>query len=444
MIKNWLLALAAGLLTLAASLALLRWLAPGLIGAPVDMRVVQAERKLPPFYEGVFRSRDEDVDAFLLPDPMVRARAAPLYPEDAGSGPHDLLGFRNNSVPRIADVVVIGDSQTYGNNAVLMHNWPSHMERALAQAPDGVYAMAVGGWGAPQYLYMFDKAAAFQPRAVVVAFHSGNDPLDSFHTAYGMEMWGFLAPDPQLDASDAPPVRYPAPRDEWWAVAFPDGVKTIFTSGLRLASNLDHPAVRAGYGVMANAAMDIMRKSEELGIKTLFTVIPTKELVYARKVARAGREPPEDYRTLVEQEIGYIAGLQRRIEEAGGLFVDLLPALQEAALDATPLYPEDINGHPVAAGYAVIGDVMADAVSGLIPQPPPRGLVAIHRGKDHYTPALVQSEGLWFFGSNEVIAGNGWRDARPEIVQPRDVAGLPRLGVIGEVDPARFGPNALR
>ena len=46
-----------------------------------------------------------------------------------------------------------------------------------------MYSMAVGGWGAVQYLDMFTKAARFRPHTVIIAFYSGNDPLESFLTA---------------------------------------------------------------------------------------------------------------------------------------------------------------------------------------------------------------------------------------------------------------------
>ncbi len=117
-------------------------------------------------------------------------RGNPLYPAHGTLGPHDLLGFRNHAVPRMAELVIIGDSQTYGNNAVLSDNWPNQLARALNRPADDVYSMAVGGWGAVQYLAMFEKGLRFQPRVIVIAFYSGNDPLDSFHMAY----WGGSGP----------------------------------------------------------------------------------------------------------------------------------------------------------------------------------------------------------------------------------------------------------
>jgi hypothetical protein len=441
MLKNWLLVMVSMLVALLLALGLLRWLAPGLLGAPVDMRLVQSTEKLPPYFQVVFGLQGDEVDGFLLEDPLTRLRGKPLFPADAAFGTHDLLGFRNRAVPRVADVVVIGDSQTYGNNAVLSNNWPTRMAASLKKAINGVYSMALGGWGAIQYLYMFDKAAVFQPRVVLVAFYAGNDPLDSFHMAYGLDEWTWLRPDTQIGPGDAPPVAFPAPRDQWWEVAFADGVKTLFTPTLRLASNSEHPVVKAGWGVMANVIREIASRSRDAGIKVLFTVVPTKETVYAEKVARSGLQPPADYQTLVKNETENIAWLRKIAtgEENAG-FIDLLSPLQKAAMEAKALYPEDINGHPVAAGYDVIGEFMADAIAKYLPEPPAEGFAVIQRGEGKYTPVLLRAGGLWYFGSNEAISENGWNGRKPAVLQPRDAAGMPLLGVINEVDPVRFGP----
>ncbi len=81
-----------------------------------------------------------------------------------------------------ADIVTIGDSQTFGNNASLENNWPSRLRSELADKRPVLYSMAAGGWGAVRYLDIFMNATVLQPR-VVVAFSTGNDPLDSFQVA---------------------------------------------------------------------------------------------------------------------------------------------------------------------------------------------------------------------------------------------------------------------
>ena len=185
--REWLLASATGLVTLMAGLALIRWLAPQLLGLPIDLRLVGVQQALPPFYDGVFRPSDYLSSDSILNDPVTVTRLRPRLPERGGTGPHDLLGFRNRSVPNVADVVVVGDSQTYGNNALLEQAWPKRLAARLGLDGSTVYSMAAGGWSAVQYLDMALKATTFQPQVLVVAFYTGNDPLEAFRVAYATD-----------------------------------------------------------------------------------------------------------------------------------------------------------------------------------------------------------------------------------------------------------------
>ena len=47
--SDWILASVAIILTTTVSLLLVRWLAPQLLGVPVDLQLVQTSKSLPPF-----------------------------------------------------------------------------------------------------------------------------------------------------------------------------------------------------------------------------------------------------------------------------------------------------------------------------------------------------------------------------------------------------------
>jgi lysophospholipase L1-like esterase len=359
--------LAAGtvLLTSVAALGLLRWLAPQLLGVPVDLQLVQASKTVPPFFEGIFREQDYAATGILLNDPYTNIRFKPLQPEDNGTGPHDILGFRNTGVPNHADVVVLGDSQTYGLGEPFTASWPSQMSSLLQQEDTSVYSMAVGGWGAVQYLDMFAKAARLGPQTVITAFYTGNDPLETFSTAYGNEHWAMLRIDPELDKTDAPAVGSMLSVEDSWPVKFEDGVRIVFTPKGRLAANnTDYPAVRAGYAIMAEVARRITRLARQHHITAVFTIIPTRELVYAKKVASESLSPPEIYQQLVRMEqanIEELADLVRVIP--GARYVDLTRPLQSAAMSDAPLYPRQWDGHPGKEGYGVIASTLAAAIN---------------------------------------------------------------------------------
>lgn len=372
--KEVIVLMGASLVTLILAILVLRWLAPGLLGMSVqkDLQVVQLDQKLPPFFEGVFRDDDYRSRKFILKDPITRVRAKPLIPSiaEGGLGPNDILGFRNHSVPNRADVVVIGDSQTYGNNARLEENWPGHMRAMLTPRPI-VYNMSVGGWGAPQYQSISRFAANFRPKVVVVAYYTGNDPIESFQVIHGMEYWRGYITNPTLGMKDLPKVKFPPPKSGWWPVWFGDNIRTIFTPSLRLHSNTQTPVVKAGYKIMEDTARRIHQMYANSGIKLVFTIIPTKELVYVEKVKAQKFEPPAAYSKLVMYEAAYIRNLSIAIKALPDVvYVDLVTPLQKAASGKVMLYPQDENGHPASAGYKVIGSEIAAAISGVLQKKP--------------------------------------------------------------------------
>jgi hypothetical protein len=450
--KNILLMLAATTLTLLVALGLIRKLAPGLLGGPTDLQLVQLDEKLPAFYEGVFRQEHLRPKELQLKDPLTRIRNYPLLPriagpggEDsllprmAGLGPHDVLGFRNREVPVVADVVVIGDSNSYGNNAVMEQSWPAVAGRALRGGETTVYNMSTGGWAAVQYLDMFAKAVMFRPYVVVVAFYTGNDPLESYTMVYGNENWDWLKPDETLSRSDSPKVEFPAPESERWAVTFQDGTSTEFTPTLRLASNQDHVAVNAGYQIMANVAGYMGALAGKAGFPVVFTIIPTKELAFALKVEQEGLDVPADYTALISRERANIDLLAERIRAApGAVYIDVLTALQEAVLGPDKLYTASMDGHPAAGGYRVIGETVSEKINELLPEVP-GGLYARMDGNT-YNIVLVNDEGAWYFDSEQMVEKNGWPPGELRTISERDLVNIPHRGTITSVDESRFGP----
>ena len=443
--KEWLMMLGVVAVTLLSAIGLIRWLAPQLLGIPVDLQTVQVNKAVVPFYENVFRLEDYQSNDFILKDPFTNVRAKPLFFSNSTLGPHDILGFRNTGVPNLADVVIIGDSQTYGNNVYLTDNWPHQLKRRLSNKNAMVYSMATGGWGAVQYLEMLRHATVFQPRVVVVAFYTGNDPHESLTMAYSRERWAPVRPDTDVDLNRHPPnVGFPPPESELWKVRFPDGLATTFSPSLRLVSNdTDYETVPAGYEIMHKAARMMTDIAGQADVKLVFTIIPTKELVYAKRIARDRIKPSEAYDKLVSMEKINIEKLAAGLRELpGGEYADVVSPLQSAAMRKTPLYPSNMNGHPVEAGYQVIAEAIFPTVERLLPDPL-RGVAAIRQGKDSLQPIFIDKQGVWDFASQEVFTGNGWSFDNIRVVTLRDVAPLPTAGTIGSIDRRRFGPAAV-
>lgn len=421
--REWILTIGVVAASVAIALGLIRWLAPSLLGIPADLELVQLSKKLPPFYDAVFRSKDLSSNKFILHDPVTRVRARPFFPALPGLGPNDLLGFRNGSVPTVADVIAIGDSQTYGNNVGMHENWPHQMARLLASKHAVVYSMATGGWAAEQYLYSYTNATVFRPRVVVIAFYTGNDALESYDLAYGSPLWARLRTTPGLGPDAAPHVDFPAPPDQQWPVKFSDGIFTIFTPQLRDASNEQQPAVDAGYAAMLAAAKDIVSLHTAERTQIVFTIIPTKEYVYALKVRRDHLDAPPAYTKLITDEQRRIAWLSKALSALpGARYVDVADPLQQAALGKVALYTGGDDGHPAEPGYAVIARTLAPVVDSFLPPPTPAGPVAVRFGPGTYELGLIRGQTLWVFKDI-----TGAKDGPPKgfrTVSPRDVAKL--------------------
>jgi lysophospholipase L1-like esterase len=452
--REWLLLTGSVVVSAVLAVGLIRLVAPDLLLAPVpvDRRVMRLDKALPPFYDGVFdpgeQAEGED-NTNLVNDPLTGHRRRTLVPENSLSladrnAPIDLLGFRNRAVPVVADVVTIGDSQTLGENATLDQDWPSVLKARLGDRAPEVYSMAVAGWGPVQYLYMFDKALRFRPRAVVVAFYTGNDPADALYMAYAFEPWKSLRG--QDHRPESAPSHWPPEPEDQWPVAFSDGIRTVFTAATRLTSNdRAYPGTAEGYRILLETARRMDRAAADAGVALVFTVIPTKELVFAPKVHEAGLRPPPDYARLVDDEAANIAELAKGLSALGhAAYVDVVTPLQRAALAGAPLYAKGADGHPAPAGYAVIAAALAPKVGAALPAPPGPGLVFV---PDPDTPGetqrfLIRYGGAWRFANLDAYRKSGWAPRLQDVpTRPvRDLAEVPYRGPITAPDPEHFGP----
>ena len=440
--KEYWLLMGSTLLSLTLGLLLIRWLAPQLLGLPRDSQLVSLSTELPAFFETVFHNPAErESKDFLINDPVTLVRARPLEMENGELGPHDVLGFRNYSVPTVAPIIVIGDSQTYGINATIDSNWPSEMARNMGLPSTALYNMATGGWSAVQYLNMFTLTPRFQPRAIIVAYYTGNDALESFKHAYGIDKWHFLRPDPSLSLADLPNITIPIPKSETWNVQFQDGSTMGFTPRFRYYANDPASAsVKAGYAIMEKTAhlMDEAVKGNR--VRLIFTIVPTKELVYAKRIEQEGISPPQDYKNLVEAETHHIQALEEQLKKlANAQYVNIVEPLQQAALRSQGLYPEHLDGHPLPPGYTIIGGTMAKALNDL--PKPPQGIVSVMEpDKKSSRLYLLNQEGAWRVTSPSILEQNGWKLDAARQIEARDLAFYPWKGVLQEVNPKRFGP----
>src|SRR5262249_32881213 len=108
----------------------------------------------------------------VVEDDILGARVLPR------SSGFDEWGFRNPNVPHSVDIVAIGDSHTYGNNAKMIDSWPYVVGRITGHS---VYNLGLGGYGPNQYFHLLKThAVQLKPRWVLCGLYLGDDFENAF------------------------------------------------------------------------------------------------------------------------------------------------------------------------------------------------------------------------------------------------------------------------
>ena len=338
---------------------------------------------------------------FLLDDPKLGWRVAPNAPG------HDANGFRNDAVPATAEVVVLGDSQTWGVNADRSEAWPQVLGKISRRT---VYNMGMGAYGPLQYWALTDKAISLSPKVIVIGLYLGNDLYDAYSLAYGSDVYTDLREPgasgellrntiaPRANALDKEEKNFqrdfgrepnawsmwlsghtavgrllatsgwwPGSGNFWfeackaWAKAHPEhgavydegNVRTVLTTAYRLtALDLDDSHIAEGLRITGVVLRRIKGQADGAGMKLLVVLLPTKESVFANAVASRQRDPV--YERLVSMESRARAALIAQCEGAGIQYVDALPPLAQAVRQGKQVYPTSTESHPAPKGYEVI------------------------------------------------------------------------------------------
>ena len=346
-----------------------------------------------------------------LDDPLLEKRFPALAPQ------HDERGFRN--VPGLdrADVVVLGDSQSWGHNVDRSQAWPA---RLAATTGLTVYNMAVPTWGPLHYWSLRNEAASLEPRLVLLGLYLGNDLWDAARLATSLDAHRDHGRrfDPASCARVAAAGNafaagreaffrawQPTPSDRWvdwlrdhsaiatrltrlgylpglppsylrsraWAESAPDSAVTYDDGEQRTVVQL------GAYVLTQDTSAPCLAEARHLTLD----LIPgdgrgaratTGRGRCSRPRPPSSREPPatplsSTHRRLVELEADNRAYFIDGLTAAGIETLDLRPALTRAFSAGEPIYGVDYDDHFIASGYArVAAEVEQFLVSaGLVP-----------------------------------------------------------------------------
>ena len=328
-----------------------------------------------------------------IADPRLLHRGDPAFPE------HDSRGFRNREALDRAEVVLLGDSMTYGLGVPVDDSWA----RVLAeQTGMVVYNMAIPGWGPFQAAFVLPDALALKPKRVLHGFFFGNDFLNALEmqapgslqapaarpplpcreyfeqTSGGRgffsrhsRIWGLARTAwrtvrPYSVPDDADAARRAAERDPDDDVTFFED--TQWWGALRAPYRLcalddSDPRIRDGVEIATSTLLAMARNANDAGAAFAVVLLPTKESVFAPRVANLGDH--EGLAGLVAAESRLRGELATVLRANGIAVLDLLRPLRAAPEQPWPGW----GMHPNVTGSRVIGLEAARFVRGMRRRP---------------------------------------------------------------------------
>ncbi len=345
-------------------------------------------------------------------EPLVELDPILGFHLQPGSGGHDAWGFRNPGVPPQADVVAIGDSQTWGVAARWEESWPTWFSRITGRS---VYNLGIGGYGPAEYLHLLEtKALALDPELILVGLYFGNDLHDSYLSVSVRRQWQSYRtasmppyPDESLPVTASQVISEPVAtsgsrqirtwfrrhsmlfriieegpvgqRINAWGdrtegfsrvgcvVTTTEPFPTVFQPQYRYeALDLEDPAVVEGLDVTLRLLDEMSKVAADAGVGFVVVLLPTKESVLMHSLEQPADDCEQFLVDVIESEELLAAKVRKHLEEQKIAYVDPLEALRAEAL-IEPLYLRSADSHPNGRGYRIIAEQIAEATRGARP-----------------------------------------------------------------------------
>ena len=279
-------------------------------------------------------------------------------------------GFRNPQVPETADIIAIGDSHTQGINVDSDTSWPQLLG---GQSGQSVYNMGVGGYGPLQYHALIPQALQMHPQQIIIGLYLGNDIGDvargirnrhsemeidnsfrhyiKYHTAIGSAVTQLIK-------------RSPLGRPPGFEVSHL--VNPTFVANDRLhflAGDMDlsDPEIADGFRKTIVVLSAAQQKCEQQQVRLTVILIPTRESVYFNSKQNPQRSWPSEFKQLAHRESELRKQLQAALTNQHVAYVDVLPLLVTAVDSKSAVYAAHDEGHPLAEGYSVYAQAVANA-----------------------------------------------------------------------------------
>ena len=361
------------------------------------------------------------IDSLLSETPLLVYDEKLEYRPNPACPGHDHNGFRNESVPEKADIVAMGDSQTYGMGVRADQAWPQQLQK-LGEIK--VYNMAFGGYGPVHSLILLDEVLKFKPQLLIEAFYAGNDLYDSYHLVYDNNQLPDLKISDErvmrvmIEAENIEPLHdrisrlfkmgqinaqrpihsssikfflencklcrvfstlnclyenYRRPNSPSWELIKEDAIenkeycklvdnarfRTVLTPNYRLcAVNLNDPRITEGHRLSLEAIRLMDKRTRMANIDFIVLLIPTKELVFKDLVYESQQSIPDIYKTLIDNEELLWRRTKAYLKSQGIVYIDALPVLKGCFRSGAQPYKITIDGHPSPAGHRAVAELV--------------------------------------------------------------------------------------
>jgi lysophospholipase L1-like esterase len=304
----------------------------------------------------------------------------------------DAAGFRNEQVPSRAEIVALGDSQTYGFNVQPEQSWP----RRLGEMMDTtVYNFGVGRYGIVEYDLLLDAALELEPDIVILGLYLANDLFGTVRSlgephgrAWARES-GLTTPAavgsegvPRAEKGDSSSPTaigsllgaWTRPESPGVEISLAGGRTRIATARINShAANMDlrEPGIARAFEIAKRVIAGAARRTRAAGVDFIVLFIPSKERIYYDAFVESGTSLPSAYHQLVKREDALGRELKDAMTQLDVAVVDPLPDLERAVRSRSDVYPERDDGHPLAAGYELYARSVYEHLIAAPPAPAP-------------------------------------------------------------------------
>ena len=309
-----------------------------------------------------------------IPDARLWFRGNPAHPE------HDSRGFRNPHALERADIVLLGDSHTYGTAVSPNDTWARVL---AAETGTTVYNMAFPGWGPGQAAAFLPDALALKPKTILYGLFFGNDFIDALEVDGRSEQLSSALLPCREDRMPTGVRAFFSRRSRIYGrarrlyrtvVPYPPireagdpeagGASALVIAAPFYLCHLDDsdPRIRAGIEITKSTLLAMARDARAADATFAVVLLPTKESFFAPRVADL--DAHDGLAELVAAESRLRDELTAVLRADDIPVLDVLPALRNAPRQP---YPVIRDQHPNAAGHRVIGLEAARFVHGMRP-----------------------------------------------------------------------------